>query len=74
MQWIRTVLREVYGLFVDDAAFAIAILVWLAIMWLLVKNLHTAASGWIGGLVFFGGLAAILIESTARYSRPRRSK
>jgi hypothetical protein len=71
MQWIRTILREVYGLFVDDAAFAIAILVWLTIVWLLVKSLHTVASGWIGCLVFFGGLAAILIESTARYSRPR---
>jgi hypothetical protein len=33
MSWIKTVLREVFGLFVDDGSFAIAILAWLLLVW-----------------------------------------
>ena len=33
MRWLRSVAREVLELFVDDGSFAIAILVWLALVW-----------------------------------------
>lgn len=34
MTWLRTVLREVYGLFVDDLAFTLSLLAWVAFIWL----------------------------------------
>ena len=34
MHWIKTILGELYGLFVDDGAFALAIVVWLAVAFL----------------------------------------
>ena len=71
MRWLRTVAREIYGLFVDDAGFAVAILLWLGALWLMVQHLHTGSSadGWIAGLLLFSGLSVILLESTARYAR-----
>ncbi len=71
MAWIRTILREVLGLFVDDGAFALAILAWIGIDWLLAGSLHlgTAAS-----VLLFVGLAVILLESTTRFSRMSRER
>ena len=31
MRWLRSIAREVFGLFVDDASFALAILVWVVL-------------------------------------------
>ena len=67
MRWIGTVLREIFGLFVDDGSFAVAILVWLAIMWLVLPHLAVPAV-W-GGPVLFVGLALILLESATRRAR-----
>lgn len=67
MQWFRTIFREVFGLFVDDGSFAIAILVWLAVAWLLLPRLGVF-SRW-NGLILFAGLGLILVESTMRYVR-----
>jgi uncharacterized membrane protein len=58
--------REIYGLFVDDGSFALAILLWLGVVWLLCPRL--AATEW-QGVIQFGGLALILIESAARRAR-----
>lgn len=30
MRWFKTIILELYGLFVDDGSFAITIVVWLA--------------------------------------------
>ena len=65
MSWLNNVVRELFGLFVDDGSFAIAILVWVALLWLLPM-----AADW-RALVLFGGLAAILIESALRRARQR---
>ena len=65
MKWLRSVVREVWGLFVDDGSFAAAIVVWLA---LAVLVLPRVAAGWAGP-VWFVGLAAILIESVLRAAR-----
>jgi hypothetical protein len=67
MQWIRTILSEIYGLFVDDGSFAIAILVWLALYWILVPRIGFSHGAM--GPVLFVGLAAILVESAARRAR-----
>ena len=32
MKWIKNIFREIFGLFVDDGAFALAILIWLSLM------------------------------------------
>ena len=66
MRWISTVLREIYGLFVDDGSFALAILVWIGFCWLL---LHRLPSHLPGGVVLFTGLALVLLESVLRFSR-----
>jgi hypothetical protein len=61
MRWMRTVL----ALFVDDARFAVAIIVWLGLTWLVPLRFVPAWSP----AILFAGLAAILIESTFRKRR-----
>lgn len=72
MHWFRTVSHEVFGLFVDDGSFAISIIVWLGIVWLLLP--HLAVFSWWNGPILFAGLAYILVESTLRYTRKRATK
>lgn len=67
MKWIGTVVREVFGLFVDDGSFAIAILVWLVLVGLGLPRLGIAA-GW-DGLILFAGLALILVATAAQRAR-----
>jgi hypothetical protein len=70
MNWLKNILREIYSLFVDDANFALAILLWLAIMRWLMPHLNIPAR--MTGILLFAGLALILAESTARYSRRKQ--
>jgi hypothetical protein len=67
MNWTKTILREVWGLFVDDGNFALAIAVWLAMAGLALPALAPAA-GW-AGIVLFLGLALILLESVHRRAK-----
>jgi hypothetical protein len=67
MRWIRTVADEIFGLFVDDGSFALAIIAWLLLVWLAVSRLGIGARWAAAGL--FLGLAAILVESAARRAR-----
>ena len=67
MRWLRTILRELFGLFVDDGRFAIAIIVWLVMAGLLLPRLGLAAG--LEGLVLFAGLAGILFGSAFRKAR-----
>ena len=66
MGWLKSIVREVYGLFVDDGSFALAIVAWFALIVLVLPRFARVA-GW-GGPVFFAGLALILIESVLRFS------
>ena len=71
MNWFRTIVREIFGLFVDDGSFALMILAWLVVMALIVPRM-----GWLPhwrGLVLFCGLAFILVASAVRYARHKRS-
>ena len=70
MQWLKTVLREFFGLFVEDGKFAAAILLWLVLAWLVLPRLGLPTR-WRGP-VLLGGLGLILIDSVIRYSRSRR--
>jgi hypothetical protein len=66
MKWVRNILREIFGLFVDDGSFALAILVWIGIVWFVLHRTRLAVPG---GIVLFLGLGLILIESVIRFSR-----
>ena len=67
MRWLNTAIGEIYGLFVDDGHFALAIVIWLLLTWLAV-SLLPALAVW-GGIVFFLGLAAILLADARRSAR-----
>ena len=70
MRWLKSILREVVGLFVDDGSFAIAILVWLVLAVVALPHV-TARTHWTGPILFVG-LALVLVESVLRFSRRRR--
>jgi hypothetical protein len=70
MRWLRSIAREVLGLFVDDGSFAIGIVVWVAIASGLMRWI--APVGRWGGPVLFVGLALVLVESVVRFSWRRR--
>ena len=67
MNWLRAILREFLGLFVDDGSFAGAILGWLFLAWLVVP--HWPALGRWDGMLLFVGLVLILVESAWRTAR-----
>ena len=71
MRWIQSIAQEIYGLFVEDGSFAIAILVWLGLAVAVVPRMAAFAQ-WAGPALFVG-LALILIESVLRFAR-RRTK
>jgi hypothetical protein len=67
MGWLRTVVAEILGLFVDDGSFALAIVVWLAVAWLMLPRIDVPAVA--KGPILFAGLAIILAESALRGAR-----
>jgi hypothetical protein len=64
MSWLKTIILEIYGLFVDDGTYAVAIVAWLAIAALVLPRLDIPASA--DALILFAGLLLILFESTLR--------
>jgi len=60
MNWVRAVVKEVWGLFVDDGRFALSILVWLVVGWMLPK---VGLPPVLAGLLFAAGFAALLTVS-----------
>lgn len=69
MSWLKSIYREIFGLFVDDGSFAIAIVAWLVLLWLVLPHL-SIPSAW-HGVILFAGLIAILVESALRRARQR---
>ena len=61
MQILKTVAREALGLFVADARFTLALVVWIAIAALIPVMLPYSPVA--GALSLFAGFAAILIEN-----------
>lgn len=70
MNAFKTIARELLGLVVDDVGFAVTIVGWIALAWLLFAYV-IPLSPW-GAVLFFTGLAAILLESVARRSGTAR--
>jgi hypothetical protein len=70
MNWVKSIAREVWGLFVEDGSFAAAILVWVLLAGVGLPRV-AAAANWTGPALF-AGLAVILIESAARFARRRK--
>ena len=66
MNVIKTALLEVFGLFVEDGSYAVAILVWLLCAGLLIPRLPAAS--WHAPILF-AGLILILLENVARSAR-----
>lgn len=64
MRWLQTALAEIYGLFVEDGRYAITIVVWLALAWLVLPAL-ALGDPWNAAILFVG-LLAILFESALR--------
>jgi hypothetical protein len=64
MQWLRAVIQEIYGLFVDDGSFALAIIVWLGITWSILPRLDLPKSA--NAPILFAGLLLILVGSALR--------
>lgn len=67
MSWLRAVLAELWGLFVDDGRYALAIVAWLLLAWLALPLLHLGG-GWDAAL-FAAGLMAIFVENVLRRSQ-----
>jgi hypothetical protein len=67
MSWLRSVLTEIWGLFVDDGRFAATIVAWLVICGLLLPLLEVPAE--LKGPILFAGLGIVLVESTLRRAR-----
>lgn len=68
MNALKSILHEIYGLFVDDGFLALAILLWLAALRLLLPYLPPQAQLYAAPILF-SGLALILLASTLRYAR-----
>jgi len=62
------ILRELWGLFVEDGSFAAATIVWLLIVWFGVSRY--APETWKGGLLFLG-LALVILENVWRTARAK---
>lgn len=70
MRALVSMLREVFGLFVDDGTLALAALIWIAVCALILPR-TLPSSGW-GGAILFLGLAALLAENVLRSARRGR--
>lgn len=64
MRWLKTALAEIYGLFVEDGRYAITIVVWLALAWLVLPAL-ALGDPW-NAAILFAGLLVILLGSVLR--------
>jgi hypothetical protein len=67
MRWLKAVIGEIFGLFVDDGRFSLAIIVWVGAVWWVVPRLNILPA-W-NGVILFAGLAVILAESALHRAR-----
>jgi hypothetical protein len=69
MRLLRSIAREIAGLFVEDGSLAAALLAGMAGGPLMLRALH--ATHW-GGPVLATGVIVVLVENVLRSSRPHR--
>ena len=70
MKFILGALKELWGLFVDDPGYSLAIGVWVALVAIVLPRLPFPPVA--DGPILFAGLLAILIENVWRTARRRR--
>jgi len=68
MNWMKAVMLEAYGLFVDDGWFAAAILGWVATVAAALRRVDR----WWVGVVLAAGLIGILTLSAVRFAKRGR--
>jgi hypothetical protein len=66
MRAVAGILRELWGLFVDDGLLAIGLVLWIAVAAVLVPALGLEA---MGGPILFLGAASVLVASLVRAAR-----
>ncbi len=69
MKWLAAAAREIAGLFVEDAGFALGILAWVALAAFVLRELPVGGS-WRAA-IFLAGCLALLVESVLRAARKR---
>ena len=67
MRSLKTIIKELFGLFVDDGSLAYAILGLLAVTDLLMREAIMGSA--VGGIVFVTGVVIVLIENVARSAK-----
>ena len=67
MRALKVVIIELFGLFVDDGRFALAIVIWLGVVGMILTRIETLRT--LNGVILFVGLAAILVESALHRTR-----
>lgn len=72
MQALKTIGREAFGLFVADARFTLALVVWIAIAGAIPVLLDRNPGG--GALLLFAGFAAILVENLVHVASSDRGR
>jgi hypothetical protein len=73
MKVILTIVKELWGLFVDDQSYALAILVWVGVSAFAMRL--APVTRWAGPVLFIG-LCLVLLENVVRSARkmPRRNR
>lgn len=71
MRALIGLIRGIVGLFVDDGSLAAVILTWIVLWGAAPLSSLGVAARW-SGVIFFLGLALILIENVLRTTRRRR--
>ncbi len=69
MSWLKAIARELVGLFVDDARFAVSVILWLCAMAWVAPHLAMPVA-WRAPVLFLG-LVAILVTSVLSQARRR---
>jgi len=65
MNFLASVVKEIFSLFVDDGSLAIGALALIALLALVVGFVPAAWLGWL----FFAALCLLLVENTLRRAR-----
>lgn len=69
MNFLRSAVSEIIGLFVNNWVFALLLIVWIALFSVLRGHLPIRAAAF----VFFGGIALLTLTFIARKARAARS-
>ena len=72
MQTLKTIGRELFGLFVADARFTLALAAWIAIAGAIPVLLRHSPGA--GALILFAGFAVILVENLVHVASRERSR